>query len=146
MGVNLRFGTKVNSKWKHVRERFDRDLFEALNPPFPPVEVVRFDGCHKGDEVSLELNFIFFKQKWTSLITEHGYSDNGFYFIDEGKKLPFFLKRWKHHHGLMGLTEGTEIIDDIHYATGTWLTDMLLYPMLYLQFAIRKPVYRKYFA
>ncbi|MFA0962085.1 hypothetical protein AB9P05_09780 [Roseivirga sp. BDSF3-8] len=143
--MNLRFGTKVDADWQSVREGFDEKLFKALNPPFPPVKVVRFDGCHKDDVVSLELNFLLFKQRWTSLITEHGYSDNGFYFIDEGRKLPFFLKRWKHHHGLIGLKDGTEIIDDISYGTGTLLTDWLMYPVLYVQFAVRKPVYQKYF-
>jgi ligand-binding SRPBCC domain-containing protein len=128
-----------------VREQFDEDLFKALNPPFPPVEVKRFDGCHTGDEVSLELNFILFRQQWTSLITEHGYSESGFYFIDEGKKLPFFLKKWKHRHGIVALTDGTEIIDDISYTSGTLLSDIFLYPLLYLQFAMRKPVYQKYF-
>lgn len=143
--MKISFGTVVKENWQEVMKGFDVKLFEALNPPFPPVKVLRFDGCKTGDMVSLELNFLLFKQTWTSLITDHGEANNGFYFIDEGRKLPFFLQRWKHRHGIAGLTQGSEIIDDIQYSSGTWLTDVLLYPFLYLQFRMRKPVYQKYF-
>ena len=42
--------------------------------------------------------------------------------------------------------DGTEIVDDITYKTPTWLTDYLLYPVMWLQFAARKPVYRRVFS
>jgi ligand-binding SRPBCC domain-containing protein len=41
--------------------------------------------------------------------------------------------------------EGTIIIDDITFRTPSILTDYLFYPLLYLQFLYRKPIYKKVF-
>ncbi len=144
--MQIKISTKVKSPLKQVIDGFTQDLFLALNPPFPPVKLLQFDGCHKDDVVALELNFIFFKQLWKSLITHDEKSEKHFLFVDEGVKLPFFLKSWKHHHMLQTQGKGTEIIDDIEYSTGTLLTDILFYPVLLGQFLYRKPVYKKVFS
>ncbi len=60
MKITLR--TPVAASLPAVWRGFDEPLFEKLSPPFPPVELVRFDGSHEGDVVSLELNFIFFNK------------------------------------------------------------------------------------
>lgn len=117
-----------------------------LNPPFPPVRLIRFDGSETGDVVSLELNFILFKQTWESLIVEDNLTDREFYFIDEGCKLPFFLKYWRHKHRIVKNGQGAEIVDDITFRSPFWVIDFLLYPVLWLQFLYRKPVYKKYFS
>ncbi len=83
-----------------VWQGFDRTLFNRLSPPFPPVDVVRFDGCLKGDVVHLRLNFLFFRQDWTSLIVDQQTTDDEIYFIDQGTRLPFFLAYWHHRHRL----------------------------------------------
>ncbi|WP_194775459.1 SRPBCC family protein [Pararhodonellum marinum] len=144
--MKIKIETKVDQPYLQVKEGFDKDLFNKLSPPFPPVKLLRFDGSSKGDIVSLELNFIFFKQVWTSEITYDRTDENEFVFVDEGIKLPFFLKSWKHRHRLINLGLGTVIRDEIEYKAPFKLLTILLYPALFLQFWYRKPIYKKYFS
>ena len=143
--MNLKIFTSVGQDYQSVMRGFTQELFLKLNPPFPPVRLLRFDGCKKGDIVSLELNFIFFRQQWTSLILEDGLDDHEFYFIDFGEKLPFFLKYWRHHHRVVRNGDGARIIDDITFRSPFLLMDYLLWPVLWLQFLYRKPIYQKVF-
>ncbi len=143
--MNIKISTKVNQSLLKVWEGFNLELFSKLAPPFPPVEVKEFGGCLKGDKVHLELNFIFFKQDWISDIVDQKRTETEIYFIDEGTKLPFFLSYWRHQHRLVKNDEGTMIIDDITFKTPTILTDYLFYPLMYLQFLYRKPIYKKVF-
>lgn len=150
--MNILLKTPVRQPLPKVWAGFDRDLFERLAPPFPPVKVVRFDGCRKGDVVHLRLNFLLFKQDWISDIVDQqthqsaGLPDEIF-FVDEGRKLPFFLRYWHHRHRLLhdAQTGGTIIIDDITFRTPSRLTDWLFYPLMWAQFAYRKPIYRRIF-
>lgn len=143
--MRLRIETIVNANLSTVVDNFDRNLFLKLSPPFPKVDLLVFDGCKKGNIVSLELNFLFFKQKWTSEIVEELTQDDHWFFIDKGTELPFFLKSWTHRHEVHDRGDYSVIVDDIHFTTGTQLTDWLMYPSLWLQFLYRKPVYKKYF-
>ncbi|WKV13787.1 hypothetical protein [Marivirga harenae] len=144
--MHLRLKTKVNQDFLSVKSGFDEKLFLSLNPPFPPVNLKEFGGCETGDRVHLELNFIFFKQDWISKITFDNTSDSVFEFVDEGIKLPFFLKSWKHHHVVEKIDENeSSIIDDIEFKSPSILMDYLLKPVLWLQFAYRKPIYKKIF-
>jgi ligand-binding SRPBCC domain-containing protein len=143
--MKIKVSTQVASSWKKVLAGFNESLFKSLNPPFPPVKVMRFDGCKTNHRVELELNFFLFKQYWHALIISHLELDKGFVFVDIGKKLPFFLKSWKHTHSILEEGNGTQIIDDIEYSTGTLLSDLIFYPILYLQFLYRKPVYKREF-
>ena len=143
--MNIKISTKVNQSLLKVWEGFNLELFSKLAPPFPPVEVKEFGGCLKGDKVHLELNFLLFKQDWISDIVDQKRTESEIYFIDEGTKLPFFLSYWKHRHRLVKDDEGTLIVDDIIFKTPTILTDYLFYPLMYLQFLYRKPIYKKVF-
>lgn len=137
--------TKVKQELGAVIEGFNSELFLKLNPPFPKVRLARFDGCATGDLVSLELNFLLFKQTWTSEITEDHSSEKEFYFIDQGTELPFFFKAWKHKHILTDEEGGTLITDAIEYKTPFMIFDWFMYPLLYLQFIYRAPIYRRVF-
>jgi ligand-binding SRPBCC domain-containing protein len=137
--------TPVNQDYRRVWAGFTRQLFDQLSPPFPPVKVVRFDGCRKGDTVHLRLNFLLFKQDWISLITEQQETNQEIYFIDKGTKLPFFLTFWQHKHRIIRNGDHTRIADEINYRTPTLLTDFLIYPIMYGLFAYRKPIYKRYF-
>lgn len=143
--MKLKISTSVEQDYRSVMRGFTQDLFLKLNPPFPPVRLLRFDGCKKDDIVSLELNFIFFRQEWRSIILEDGLDEHEFYFIDVGEKLPFFLKYWRHHHRIQRDEEGSRIIDDISFRSPFLLMDFLLWPVLWLQFLYRKPIYQKIF-
>lgn len=137
--------TAVKQSVNEVFEKFNGDLFKELAPPFPPVKLLRYDGEKTGDVVSMELNFLLFKQRWTSLITDHQVTENRYYFVDEGTELPFFLNYWHHRHVIESRNGTTFIVDDITFKTPFVLTNYLMYPLLYLQFLYRKPIYRKLF-
>lgn len=143
--MKINISTKVEKSYLEVKEDFNDSLFLKLNPPFPPVKLLRFDGSSKGDIVILELNLLLFKQKWVSEITDDHTDDQEFYFIDEGTTLPFFLKKWKHKHRIIKQEKGTIIKDEIEYQGPVGILTLLLYPVLYLQFLYRKPVYQKIF-
>ena len=143
--MKLTIRTRVNAPLDAVWAGFDRQLFNRLSPPFPPVTVLRFDGCLKGDVVSLELNFLLFKQVWNSDIIDQQTTPGEIFFIDQGTKLPFFLAAWHHRHRLIKEGTGTVIADEITFQTPNVLLDYLFYPLLWAQFAYRKPIYRSVF-
>lgn len=138
--------TEVGQAYDEVFRRFDEQLFLALKPPLMPLKLLRFDGCTTGDEVHIELGAGPFKTRWDALIIENGADDQEHYFIDKGVQLPFFLKTWQHRHRILKTNTGSMIIDDIYYQTPFGLLDYLMYPIMYLQFYARKPVYKKYFS
>lgn len=144
--MKIYFETAVATDYKSVLSGFNLDLFKALKPPIIQLIVDRFDGCETGGEVHLRVGLGPFKQRWISLITEHGSSDQECFFVDVGSVLPPPLKRWRHQHRILKRDEKTSlIIDDIEFSSGLKILDYFLYPALYAQFALRGPVYRKIF-
>jgi ligand-binding SRPBCC domain-containing protein len=145
--MQMTIRTKVDQPYLKVKEGFDEKLFTSLNPPYPKVKLQRFDGCRRGDVVKMQLQFGFADQRWESLITDDDTTNAYFFFQDEGIHLPFFLNSWKHQHWVKKTNEGTsEIVDHVHYSSGSVLTDLLLYPVMKAQFLYRQPVYRKIFS
>lgn len=143
--MKITIETQVDQGYLEVRSGFGEALFKKLSPPVPPVKVLRFDGLENGDLVILELNFIFFRQRWTSQITEAHTSDLEFYFVDEGVELPFFLKRWKHKHRVISTGTRSVIRDEIEFEAPFRGLSFLLFPVLWLQFFYRRPIYRRHF-
>ena len=144
--MNFTVTTKVKQPFLQVKEGFNQQLFSSLNPPFPKVKLKRFDGCKKGDVVTMELLFGFFNQRWESMITANDTTEEYFFFQDEGKELPFFLKHWKHRHWVKKVDgQSSEIMDDVHFKTGSYFTDLVLLPIMQAQFLYRKPIYKKFF-
>lgn len=144
MKINIR--TAVAGNYKSLIKRFDRSLFEALVPPGMSVELIQFDGSNLGDTVHIRLSLAgIIKEDWVSKITEEDVDAEKAWFTDEGVKLPFFLKKWQHRHIVEKNGENSTIVDDITFQTPFILMDYLMYPILYLQFAWRKPIYRKIF-
>ncbi len=137
--------TSVKQSVEKVWEQFDEKLLIKLSPPFPPVKLISF-GRKIGEKVTMELNFFIIRQLWVSKITDFYFTVHETYFIDEGEQLPFFLKYWKHKHIIVKYKAGSKIIDEIEFRTPTILTDYIFYPILYLQFLYRKPIYRKIFS
>lgn len=136
--------TPIENDLQSTFKLFNEDLFRALKPPLISLEVERFDGCKKGDEVHLKIGFGPIHQKWVSLITDDRENEDVCFFIDEGDKLPPPLKEWKHIHRLVKTGKTTcRIEDDIFYSSGNKLLDFLMYPVMYAQFAMRIPVYKK---
>ncbi|MEQ8350664.1 MAG: hypothetical protein RH862_04225 [Leptospiraceae bacterium] len=141
--------TIVQADLNTVLESLNLSLFRKLNPPFPPVKIIRFDGTQKAGITHLSLNFLLFKQEWISENVESGYLDSGrvYQFVDEGRKLPFFLRFWRHTHrfeeiAINSTHSETRIVDSIQFQ-GRGLMGIFLQPILKLQFLYRKPVYRR---
>ena len=120
-------------------------MFKALKPPLVGLEILRFDGCTKGDEVHVRISTLGVKQIWKSLITENFKDEKSIYFVDEGTLLPRPLKYWKHRHIVAKFIENSIIIDNITYRTGNIFTDLLIFPVFFAQFCLRKGVYKRYF-
>ncbi|MGB0522069.1 MAG: SRPBCC family protein [Flammeovirgaceae bacterium] len=144
--MRLIIKTKVAQSLNEVWKGFSAELFKQLNPPFPLVNLKRFDGSETGNEVHLELNFIAFKSQWVSVITDHDLQDDEIYFIDEGKVLPKLFKYWKHRHRILKDGENSIIVDDITFKSPSVILDILLLPALYLQFLYRIPIYKRVFS
>lgn len=143
--MKIEIKTNVEQDYKTVSGSFKVDLFKKLKPPLVGLKVKRFDGCKKGDEVHIEINTLGIKQDWNALITGNGENENEVYFIDEGIKLPNFISSWKHIHRIIKNGDSAIIIDDINYRTPNFVLDILSYPVMYIQFYFRKPVYKSYF-
>jgi len=144
--MRIRIQTPVKESYTSVIQRFDRTLFEALTPPGARVELIRFDGSKLGDIVHIRLKLLgFLEADWISDIIEDGITEEEAYFTDKGTQLPFFLASWKHRHIVKKAENGSIIVDDIEFRTPNRILDYLLYPLLYGQFAYRKPIYRKFF-
>jgi len=138
--MRLILKSKVKGRLKKVYKNFNQDLFEFLLPP--GAELLQYDGSTEGDIVHLKLPLA---GEWKSEITSHGSSETTCYFVDEGRKLPFPLKHWKHRHILHKLGPNTLIEDNIEFSSGNKVLDLLIYPGLYLAFAPRVRQYKKYF-
>jgi ligand-binding SRPBCC domain-containing protein len=143
--MNLYFKTVVNGSVGSVFSQFNKDLFEKLKPPAVRVNIKRFDGCQKGDEFQLELISPLGKQNWEGKVTEWFSSLDECYFIDEGVKLPFPLKTWKHKHLITNENGKTVIIDDISFSFSSPLLGPFFYPVLWSVFKYRGPLYRRIF-
>ena len=151
--MKLLFTTEVEQSYKEVAAGFTFELFQRLTPKNPPVNVKRFDGCNKGDEVHLEMTVPVFNrvEEWISRVVKSGevtghdvYSDEWF-FIDEGVRLPFFLTYWRHVHRVVQTESGgSAIIDDIEYRA-LWYLQPFVHLALSGQFAARQPIYKEYF-
>lgn len=137
--------THVAQDYTTVFNQFDAKLFEALQPPFPPAEVLRFDGSEVGNEVHVKLFTGFKKELWISRITERRLAEEEHVFTDKGILLPSFLTYWEHKHRVRKEQTGSTIIDDITLAFASPLLYPIFYPAVYMQFALRRPIYRKYF-
>jgi ligand-binding SRPBCC domain-containing protein len=129
---------------QEVVEGFDQRLFSALNPKWMPMKVLRFDGCAPGDKVQLQIGLPPAKMAWTSEITEAGQDSDQWWFVDEGKALPFFLKHWKHTHRVEAQEGKCRVIDHISFEFSSPIYRILL-PLMRKQFAYRKNVYPAYF-
>ena len=138
--MNIILRSKVNGEMFAIFKRFDERLFKYLLPP--GAQLIQFGGSEKGDIVHLKLPVAC---EWISEITENASSKDSCYFIDEGRKLPFPLKQWRHKHILHRSGNCTIVEDNMSFTTGYIFADILFYPVLYLSFLPRVWQYKRYF-
>jgi ligand-binding SRPBCC domain-containing protein len=144
--MKLYFETNISLPYTAVKDKFNKELFLYLAPPIIPFNLKKFDGCKKGDVVQIDLGIWPLVQQWVSLITFDEESEKGWSFIDEGEKLPWPLKEWKHHHRVDRISEKEcRIVDDIHFSCRPSFLNPIMKPFLFVMFSIRPRRYRKFF-
>lgn len=138
---------KVFQNKEVVWSQFNESLLKKLSPPFPGFEILYYEGQKRGDKLAFELDFIFFKQKWESIILEDYLSEKENYFIDsDNGSLPMGLKKWYHKHRIIKIdNDYTLIKDEISFSTNSTILDSLIFPLVYSQFLLRIPLYKKAF-
>ncbi len=142
----LNFKTPLPHSVEKIRQGFTRDLFVFISPGFIPFQLKRFDGCKKGDKIHIALGISFIAQQWVSLVTFEGTDSRGWSFIDEGKKLPWPLSYWKHHHRVDKVSDKESIIvDEINFECSPAFLTPLVKPFLWYVFSIRPKRYRSFF-
>lgn len=146
--MKIKIETAVKGNYKDVLAKFDRSLLEQLTPPGAAAELVRFDGSHKGDIVHIRLKLLgLITDEWISEIVDEQTNEKEAFFVDRGTQLPFFLSKWEHHHVVRNIGPNESlIIDDIRFEAHNPIFTALLYPILYAQFAYRKPIYQRIFS
>jgi ligand-binding SRPBCC domain-containing protein len=144
--MQIKVKTQVFESRSKVWAGFNKDLFMALAPAYPRLEVTRFDGCETGDEVHIVLHTGFVSLNWNARIVSHSFSNEANEFIDEGSVLPFPLVFWRHVHRIEDSPNGCIITDHVFYRTRIFLIDILLYPFLFLTVYQRKRAYRKFYS
>lgn len=143
--MQIKVKTPVRESRSKVWSAFNRELFLALAPPYPKVELLRFDGCSVNDEVHLLLKLGFAQLPWNARIVDEGSTETTTYFIDKGIVLPFPLQRWVHVHLIEDSSCGCTITDEVTFTSGNGLVDLLIYPFLFPTIYFRKFIYRRIF-
>lgn len=142
--MRFKISTKVQNSLNEIIPQFNQDLFQKLSPPFPPAKLHRFDGCKLGDQFIIELNF-FKKFLWEGEVTKEELKENTYLFVDEGRVLPFGMKKWVHHHWMIkNAPNETTILDDVEFTSGNLIWDIFLFIGFYGMMVYRKPLYKKY--
>jgi ligand-binding SRPBCC domain-containing protein len=142
--MRIELSTRIENRTiVNIFQKFDEALFLKLAPPLPVSKLTRFDGCKTNDVVALKIRILFTWHLWESLIISNEHSANEINFVDKGTKLPFFLSSWEHRHRIIQEKDDVIIIDDIEFFAHNKVLTLLSYPILYLMFAMRKPIYRK---
>ena len=143
--MQIKVKTPVRESRSKVWSAFNRELFLALAPPYPKVELLRFDGCSVNDEVHLLFKAGFAQLRWDAKIVDEGSTETATYFIDKGTVLPFPLQRWIHVHVIEDNGTGCSISDEVTFTSGNGLADLFLYPFLFLTIYFRKFTYLRIF-
>jgi ligand-binding SRPBCC domain-containing protein len=110
------------------------------------MNLIRFDGCKVGDEVHLETGLPGLMQKWVSVITDESETDQEWFFVDEGRVLPFPLKNWKHTHRVLRDESGGAVIrDEIEFHCANRVIEFCMAPALWAAFSVRPRRYQEIF-
>ncbi len=143
--MNLKFENTVNFSFNKVVKNIGKDMFMALNPPWNPMKLLRFDGTKVSDEVHLELNLGIKNVPWISKIVKSELNDVEFNFIDIGLKILPGMKSWHHQHIFRKIdNDKTLIIDDISFETENGFLDLLYRNLISIQFLYRRYAYKNF--
>ncbi|MBU6324780.1 MAG: cyclase [Bacteroidetes bacterium] len=108
------------------------------------LRILRYDGQQPGDCFTMQLGPPSLNVRWEGRVTDSGQTPASYWFEDEGLKLPFPLKQWKHRHVVRKSGDGAVIMDIVSFTTGNGLLDLLCYPFLKAMFVGRIKKYQRY--
>lgn len=129
--------------FRKVYDVFDFKLLSDLSPSFMKPEAIIYEGNKRGDRLSFRLHTPFFTTLWEGKVSEEKYAEDEIYFVDEGDKMPFGMRLWRHKHRIIKTDYGTLIRDEVQFDTKNSLLTFFLLPGIWLQFLYRKPLYDK---
>ena len=82
--MQFTFVTRVSAQRDQVADQFNQSLLLKLKPPLVTMELLRYDGQHRGDELAFAVGFGKSTQQWHGAITQHRYTQLHWLFRDEG--------------------------------------------------------------
>lgn len=145
--MRLKIVTQVMGDYKKVFSGFDHSLLLKLSPPGFRVQLLKADPPEMaGGRIALKVTILgLIHQDWENEFSQYEIGESECHFVDEGRKMPFPIKRWRHDHRVQRDGDHARIVDDVTYSSGLLVVDWLLYPVMWMQFAYRRPIYRRHF-
>ncbi len=139
--------TPVRGNYKKVFAGFDQSLLLKLTPPGMKMKLTHSDPSDlPGGKIKIQVTiFGLIKQEWENAFSDYELGAQECHFVDTGRIMPFPIRFWRHNHRVQKDGENALILDDIEYKCSFFLLDWLLYPILWLQFKYRKPIYQRHF-
>lgn len=145
--LTFRKSVTINvNKEKIFNFHLDTTNISVISPPFPKVLKVEMSEkpLKKGSKVSLEIDFLLFRQNWLIKISE---VISGSLITDLQETGPF--KFWEHNHRFTGEDGAVVMMDEIRFLPPFgifgWLALPFVYLQLYLMFSDRHRRTKKYF-
>ncbi|QKS70997.1 hypothetical protein FLK61_30220 [Paenalkalicoccus suaedae] len=134
------FKTEINKPIKDVWEFFQTNENLVAITGFPKITLLGDKDVFEGSHVHLKMDFFLVKLDWQGEITKVVPEA---YFMDEGKKLPFPFKEWRHVHAFKELSPSkTKMIDRVEFSS--YVPAPLIKAMLIGMFSDRKRQLKKY--
>lgn len=144
--LTFRKSVTINvNKEKIFNFHLDTTNISVISPPFPKVLKVEMSEkpLKKGSKVSLEIDFLLFRQNWLIKISE---VISGSLITDLQETGPF--KFWEHNHRFSGEDGAVVMMDEIRFLPPFgifgWLALPFVYLQLYLMFSDRHRRTKKY--
>lgn len=140
--------TPVKGSHRKVFAGFDHGLLLQLTPPGAKMQLISADDPAKeGGRIYLRVTLLgIIRQEWINAFSQYELTEAECHFVDQGVKMPFPIRLWRHDHRVLSDGPDRAIInDDVTYKTGFFLMDWFLYPILWLQFRYRRPIYQRVF-
>ncbi len=146
--MRFQIKTRVKGGHREVFHGFDHNLLLQLSPPGFKLELLHAQDPQEPDSfIRLRMTiFGLVKQEWENDFSHYELGSRECHFVDEGRIMPFPIRKWRHDHRVLadGATHAI-INDDVTFKTVFFLLDWLLFPVLWLQFRYRRPIYRRVF-
>ena len=130
---------------EQVWEGFNLELLKKLTPGIVQLKADVFEGTQPGCRFEMRVGAFGVLQEWKGLVTQAGQTPGSYWFVDEGVKLPWPLKTWKHLHAVRKSANGSVIYDLIQFSCRPKWLNPLIFCFLFPLFSVRKRKYLESF-